>query len=99
MMAFVILFVLPLLERGLARWRGIRLAFWGYGLGQLLHSVGLFIAGGYGAPRKVADTSPGMDVIGNWIGHVGIGIGGVIAVIGGVLFIWIGLARVLKRQS
>jgi hypothetical protein len=38
-----------------------------------------------------------MDVIGNWIGHVGIGIGGVIAVIGGVMFIWIAGKRALAR--
>lgn len=96
-MGLVILFVLPLLERGLAKWRAIRAAFWLYGLGQLLHSLGLFIAGGYGAPRKVSDTAPGMDVIGNWIGHVGIGIGGVIAVIGGIMFIWIAGRRALAR--
>ncbi|MGJ3258227.1 MAG: cbb3-type cytochrome c oxidase subunit I [Rhodospirillales bacterium] len=96
-MGLVILFVLPLLERGLARWKAIRASFWLYGLGQLLHSLGLFIAGGYGAPRKVSDTAPGMDVIGNWIGHVGIGIGGVIAVIGGVMFIWIAGKRALAR--
>ncbi len=96
-MGLVILFVLPLLERGLARWRAIRAGFWLYGLGQLLHSLGLFIAGGYGAPRKVSDTAPNMDVIGNWIGHVGIGIGGVIAVIGGIMFIWIAGRRALAR--
>ncbi|MBO6519707.1 MAG: cbb3-type cytochrome c oxidase subunit I [Rhodospirillales bacterium] len=98
-MGLVILFVLPLLERGLARWRAIRASFWLYGLGQLLHSLGLFIAGGYGAPRKVSDTAPGMDVIGNWIGHVGIGIGGVIAVIGGIMFIWIAGKRTLARTG
>ncbi|MBO6946518.1 MAG: cbb3-type cytochrome c oxidase subunit I [Rhodospirillales bacterium] len=96
-MGLVILFVLPLLERGLVKWRAIRTAFWLYGLGQLLHSLGLFVAGGYGAPRKVSDTAPGMDVIGNWIGHVGIGIGGVIAVIGGIMFIWIAGKRALAR--
>jgi cytochrome c oxidase subunit 1 len=96
-MGLVILFVLPLLERGLVRWKAVRASFWLYGLGQLLHSLGLFIAGGYGAPRKVSDTAPGMDVIGNWIGHVGIGIGGVIAVIGGIMFIWIAGRRVLAR--
>ncbi|WNK01025.1 cbb3-type cytochrome c oxidase subunit I [Thalassospiraceae bacterium LMO-JJ14] len=96
-MGLIILFVLPLLERGLLRWKTIRASFWLYGLGQLLHSLGLFIAGGYGAPRKVSDTAPGMDVIGNWIGHVGIGIGGVIAVIGGIMFIWIAAKRVLAR--
>ncbi|MEX0695500.1 MAG: cbb3-type cytochrome c oxidase subunit I [Rhodospirillales bacterium] len=98
-MGFMLLFVLPLLERGLSRWKAARASLWLYGLGQLLHSLGLFIAGGYGAPRKVSDTAPGMDVIGNWIGHLGIGIGGVIAVIGGIIFIWIAARRILARTT
>lgn len=97
-MGFIYLFVLPVLERGITRWRPVRISLWLYGLGQLLHSVGLFIAGGYGAPRKVAGTSPGLDVIGNWIGHVGIGVGGVIAVLGGIMFIWISARKLLKAS-
>lgn len=98
MMGFIYLFVLPILQRGITRWRPARASLWLYGLGQLLHSVGLFIAGGYGAPRKVAGTSPGLDIIGNWIGHLGIGVGGVIAVLGGIMFIWL-TARKLMRSS
>ena len=97
LMGFIYLFVLPILGRGLTQWRAARLSLWLYGVGQLLHSVGLFVAGGYGAPRKVAGTSPGLDVIGNWIGHVGIGIGGVIAVLGGVMFIWICAKKLAKN--
>lgn len=98
LMGFLYLFVLPILGRGLTKWRAIRASLWLYGIGQILHSVGLFIAGGYGAPRKVAGTSPGLDVIGNWVGHVGIGIGGVIAVLGGVMFIWMCGKKLAKRQ-
>lgn len=98
LMGFLYLFVLPILERGVTKWRAVRASLWLYGLGQILHSVGLFIAGGYGAPRKVAGTSPGLDVIGNWIGHVGIGIGGVIAVLGGVMFIWMCGRKLAKRH-
>ncbi len=98
LMGFLYLFVLPLLNRGLTRWRAARASLWLYGIGQLLHSVGLFVAGGYGAPRKVADTAPGFDDILNWAGHVGIGIGGVIAVVGGVMFIWMTGRRLLQRM-
>lgn len=97
LMGFIYLFVLPILGRGMTKWRAVRVSLWLYGLGQILHSVGLFIAGGYGAPRKVAGTSPGLDVIGNWIGHVGIGIGGVIAVLGGVMFIWMCGRKLIKK--
>lgn len=98
-MSFIVLFVLPILERGLVKWKAIRIAFWLYGLGQLLHSLGLFVAGGYGAPRKVAGTAPSFDEIINWIGHLGIGVGGVIAVIGGIMFIWIAGRRLIKPAS
>ncbi len=96
-MSFMVLFVLPILERGLVKWKAIRIAFWLYGLGQLLHSLGLFVAGGYGAPRKVAGTAPNFDEIINWTGHLGIGVGGVIAVIGGIMFIWITGRRLIQR--
>ena len=99
LMGMFYVFVLPLLERGLVRWRWPAVSLWLYGAGQFLHSMGLFIAGGYGAPRKVADTAPGLDVLGNWIGHVGIGIGGVIAVLGGIMFIWITARQLLARKT
>ncbi len=98
-MGLFYLFVLPLLDRGLVRWKAARASLWLYGAGQILHSIGLFVAGGYGAPRKVADTSSGMDVLGNWIGHIGIGVGGVIAVVGGVMFIWIAGRRLVEKRS
>lgn len=98
LMGFFYLFVLPLLERGLIRTRGATISVVLYGAGQFLHSVGLFITGGYGAPRKVAGAVD-LDILGNWIGHAGIGIGGVIAVIGGVMFIWITGRRLLRNAN
>lgn len=98
LMGLILLFVLPLLERGLTRFRAASVAVVLYGAGQFLHSLGLFIAGGYGAPRKVAGAAD-LETIGNWIGHAGIGIGGAIAVIGGILFIWIAGRRLLARTA
>lgn len=98
LMGFFYQFVLPLLGRGLVRTRGATLSVVLYGAGQFLHSIGLFITGGYGAPRKVAGAVD-LDILGNWIGHAGIGIGGVIAVIGGILFIWIAGRRLLQRVN
>jgi len=97
-MGLFYLFVLPLLGRGLVRWRGARVSIVLYGLGQVLHSLGLFVAGGYGAPRKVADTAGGIEALGSWLGHVGIGLGGIVAVMGGVAFIWIAGRRLLERR-
>jgi len=98
LMGLFYLFVLPLLERGLVRRRGALASIILYGAGQFLHSIGLFITGGYGAPRKVAGALD-LDTLGNWIGHAGIGIGGAIAVLGGILFIWIAARRLLARAA
>lgn len=98
LMGFFYLFVLPLLERGLIKTRWATISVVLYGAGQFLHAIGLFITGGYGAPRKVAGAVD-MDILGNWVGHAGIGIGGVIAVIGGIVFIWIAGKRLLQRQG
>ena len=96
LMGFYFLFILPLLNRGLVRTRAATASVLLYGAGQFLHSIGLFITGGYGAPRKVAGAVD-MDILGNWVGHLCIGVGGVIAVAGGVMFIWITARRLLKR--
>lgn len=69
-----------------------------FGCGQLLASLGLFWAGGYGAPRKVAGAAQGLTDIA-MIGMYLNGIGALIAVIGGVMFIWTVMAALLKRDA
>ena len=56
--------------------------------GQTLAALGLFWAGGYGAPRKTAGAAQGLEGIGAIAGMAMNGIGALVAVIGGVLFIW-----------
>lgn len=75
----------------------LRLQILLFGLGQLVASIGLFIAGGYGAPRKVAGAAQGLADPAR-IGMVLNGIGALVAVIGGVMFIWTVL-RALARRS
>ncbi len=69
-----------------------------FGLGQLLACIGLFWAGGYGAPRKVAGEAQGL-VDGAMVGMYLNGIGALIAVIGGVMFIWTVLTALLRRRA
>ena len=67
-----------------------RLATWQvrlYGGGQLLHIVGLVWSGGYGVQRKVADGAAAMRPIEQTIGMGLMGIGGLIAIVGGMLFV------------
>ncbi len=60
---------------------------WFYGTGQLLHVIGLAWSGGYGVQRKTAGESQGLDGLGQIAGMGLMGLGGLIAVIGGVLFL------------
>ncbi len=77
---------LPLLGRSAGAVRFLVLAFAG---GQTLACIGLFLAGGYGAPRKVAGDAQGLEELGAIVGMAMNGIGALVAVVGGVVFIWV----------
>jgi cytochrome c oxidase subunit 1 len=67
-----------------------RLAWWQpylYGGGQLLHIIGLAWTGGYGVQRKTAGLAQGVDRLGEVAGMGLMGLGGLISVIGGLLFL------------
>lgn len=67
-----------------------RMAFWQpwlYGGGQLMHIIGLAWSGGYGVQRKTAGVAQGLDGIGQTAGMGLMGLGGLISVMGGLLFL------------
>jgi len=67
-----------------------RMAWWQpflYGGGQLLHIIGLAWSGGYGVQRKTAGLAQGLDQLGEIAGMGLMGLGGLISVIGGFLFL------------
>jgi len=77
-----------------------RLATWQaylYGLGQLLHITGLVWSGGYGVQRKVADGAIAARSIEQTLGMGLMGAGGLIAIIGGMLFVAAVLVAVSRR--
>lgn len=90
---------LPLLGRSLARGRLIYSQVYCFAGGQLAACLGLFLAGGFGAPRKTAGTAQGLEGIEAMIGMAMNGIGALVAVIGGVLFIWTVAAALLRRPE
>ena len=93
------IFFLPLMGRGVEATRAVRFSVWFYAIGQSVHVLGLFLAGGYGAPRKTAAATEGLDSLGAQIGLYGLGIGAVTAVIGGVMFIWIAASASIRRAG
>lgn len=65
-----------------ARWQpGI------YGTGQLMHIIGLAWSGGYGVQRKTAGADQGLEKIEQIAGMGIMGLGGLISIIGGIIFL------------
>ena len=61
---------------------------WVYGIGQLMHITGLAISGGYGnIQRKTAGAAQGLDNLPEIAGMGLMGLGGLIAIIGGLMFV------------
>ena len=58
-----------------------------YGLGQLLHVIGLAWSGGYGVQRKTAGSAQGLESFEKIFSMGLMGLGGLIAIIGGILFL------------
>lgn len=76
---------------GYAPLRG-KLADWQpllYGGGQLMHVLGLALSGAMGMQRKTAGDAQGMEGVLVKITMGVMGLGGVLAVAGGVLFVWV----------
>jgi hypothetical protein len=68
-----------------------------YGIGQLLHVLGLAWAGGYGMARKVAGSGQSLDNIEQILGMSLMGLGGLIATIGGILFL-VAVINAMRRS-
>ncbi|MEJ2592441.1 MAG: cbb3-type cytochrome c oxidase subunit I [Candidatus Thiodiazotropha sp.] len=73
---------------------------WVYGFGQLIHIAGLAASGAMGIQRKTAGAAQGLDSLSAKLAMGVMGIGGLLAVIGGILFVWVMLqAFVAGRGS
>lgn len=68
----------------LAQWQP-----WVYGFGQLLHIAGLAASGAIGIQRKTAGAAQALDSISAKLAMGVMGLGGLLAVIGGILFVWV----------
>jgi len=69
-----------------------------YGAGQLLHIIGLLWSGGYGVQRKVAGAAQGLHGFAQTAGMGLMGLGGLIAVIGGIMFLVV-VFKAMRRSA
>lgn len=93
--------LLPRLGFGEAEGRMARWQPYVYGAGQLIHVLGLAWSGGYGVQRKVAGADQMLTTLPQKIGMGMMGLGGLIAVIGGIMFVLVCLKLMwpLKKQA
>lgn len=99
-LAFMGLFhvwLLPALGRPPRQGRLLSAQYHLYGWGQALHALGFYLAGAAGVARKTAGAGQGLDSIAKIASMGAVGLGGAIAVLGGILFVWTALASLLKR--
>ena len=90
--------LLPRLGYGVVEGRMARWQPYVYGGGQLIHIIGLAWSGGYGVQRKVAGSE---QVLLTWQQKTGMGmmgLGGLIAIIGGVLFVVVCLKAIKNKR-
>lgn len=72
---------------------------WVYGFGQLLHIIGLAVSGAMGIQRKTAGAAQNLDSIAAKAAMGVTGLGGLLAVIGGILFVWIMLRAFMRGRQ
>jgi hypothetical protein len=70
---------------------------WVYGIGQLMHILGLVWSGGYGVQRKVAGSEQVLRSASEVAGMGLMGLGGAVAIVGGLLFVVV-VVRALRRS-
>lgn len=91
--------LLPQLGFATATQRMARWQPYVYGGGQLMHILGLAWSGGYGVQRKVAGTDQVLTTLPEKLGMGMMGLGGLIAVIGGVMFVLVCLRAMTSRAG
>ena len=69
-----------------------------YGIGQLMHITGLVWSGGYGVQRKVAGADQVLRSSGEIAGMGLMGLGGLVAIVGGLLFVVV-MLRALRAGA
>lgn len=88
LMALFAAVILPALVRPFRRVKAVLWFLCLYFTGQLVHSLGLYAAGTRGVARKTAGAAQGLDSALEVAGMAVMGLGGGVAVIGGVMFVW-----------
>jgi len=85
----------PLLGRRVRFPRLASVQPWLYSLGVVMFALGLFLAGSHGVERKTYGAEQHLDSIGRFVGMAIMGAGSLVAIAGGIAFVWNALATLL----
>jgi cytochrome c oxidase subunit 1 len=91
--------LLPQLGYGAVRGKMATAQPYIYGTGQLMHIIGLVWSGGYGVQRKVAGADQVLRSTGEIAGMGLMGLGGLVAIIGGLIFVVIVIRALHSLQT
>lgn len=91
--------LLPLIKREVYLKRLSTIQPYLYGLGVLVFSLGLFWAGSHGVPRKTFGAAQNLDTYSKLVGMGMMGLGGIIAILGGATFVINAIISLLKRRK
>ena len=92
-------YLLPQLGYKNPDWKMARIQPYIYGAGQLMHILGLAWSGGYGVQRKTAGAAQGLERLPEIIGMGMMGLGGLISIIGGVLFLIVMIRSMWTKKT
>jgi hypothetical protein len=95
----VVYYLLPRLGFAIRLTRTLYLQPYVFAGGQLLHITGLAMSGGYGVQRKVAGADQALSGIQETIGMGVMGLGGLLAAIGGLMFLVIAMSALRHREA
>lgn len=92
-------YLLPLLDRKVYFPRMAKIQPYLYGIGQLLFVMGLFMAGSHGVPRKTYGEAQQLDHYAKIAGMVVMGVGGLVAISGGITYLLNMLYSIFKTRD
>jgi heme/copper-type cytochrome/quinol oxidase subunit 1 len=95
----LVYFVLPRIGKPITLPRAAHWQPYLYAAGQLMHMSGLAWSGGHGVQRKVAGSAQGLEGLAEFAGMGLMGLGGLVSVAGGVLFLVIVIAALRGRSA
>ena len=92
-------YILPAMRRAIPSPKIARIQPYLYGIGQLMFVLGMFWAGSHGVARKTYGAAQGLDNFAKIAGMTLMGIGGLVAISGGALFVYNVLFSLLGKKK